>query len=92
MRQSLTIAQAALNQVVRTFDLHLQARRIPAIAVGVHPGTVRTDLSRAFWAGVSEGKLFEPDDAATKLAQVIEGLDESQRGRIWDWKGEEVIP
>ncbi|EJF63220.1 NAD(P)-binding protein [Dichomitus squalens LYAD-421 SS1] len=89
---SYRASKAALNQVVRTFDLHLQARRLPAVAVGLHPGTVKTDLSRDFWKGVSPEKLFAPEYAAARLAEVVEGLREDQRGRIWDWKGEEVKP
>ena len=89
---SYRASKAALNQVVRTFDLHLQERRIPAVCVGVHPGTVKTDLSREFWKGVPPGRLFEPEDAAAKLAQVVSELGFEERGRIWDWKGEEIKP
>lgn len=79
-------------RVVRTFDLHLQAARVPALAVGVHPGTVKTDLSRAFWNGVPAERLFSPEYAAERLAGVVGGLREEQRGRVWDWSGEEVPP
>ncbi|KAH9847948.1 NAD-P-binding protein [Lenzites betulinus] len=89
---SYRASKAALNQVVRTFDLHLQARKLPAIAAAVHPGTVKTDLSKAFWGGVKPGQLFEPAYAAERLAAVVQGLGKTQRGRIWDWKGEEIKP
>jgi NAD(P)-dependent dehydrogenase (short-subunit alcohol dehydrogenase family) len=89
---SYRASKAALNQIVKTFDLQLQQKRIPAVAVGVHPGTVRTDFSREFWGGVKEGKLFEPEYAAERLVEVVNGLEEKQRGRIWDWRGEEVTP
>ncbi|KAI0826855.1 NAD-P-binding protein [Trametes gibbosa] len=89
---SYRASKAALNQVVRTFDLHLQARKLPALAVGVHPGTVKTSLSKPFWGGVKPGKLFEPEYAAERLAEVVQGLGKAQRGRIWDWKGEEIKP
>ncbi|TCD66332.1 hypothetical protein EIP91_001481 [Steccherinum ochraceum] len=85
-------SKAALNQVIRTFDLHLQAKHIPAICVGMHPGTVKTDLSKPFWGGVKEGKLFEPDFAAKRLATVVEGLRVDDRGKVWDWAGKEVPP
>ncbi|KAI0632327.1 NAD-P-binding protein [Trametes polyzona] len=89
---SYRASKAALNQVIRTFDLHLQVKRLPAISVGVHPGTVKTDLSKPFWSGVKPGKLFEPAYAAERLAEVVKGLGKAQRGRVWDWKGEEVRP
>ncbi|KAI0354867.1 NAD-P-binding protein [Trametes cingulata] len=89
---SYRASKAALNQVIRTFDLHLQAKKLSAISVGVHPGTVKTDLSKAFWSSVKPGKLFEPTYAAERLAEVVKGLGKAQRGRVWDWKGEEIKP
>ncbi|KAI0648153.1 NAD-P-binding protein [Trametes meyenii] len=89
---SYRASKAALNQVVRTFDLHLQTKKVPAICVGVHPGTVKTDFSKAFWSGVKPGKLFEPAYAAERLVEVVKELGKGQRGRIWDWKGDEVKP
>jgi NAD(P)-dependent dehydrogenase (short-subunit alcohol dehydrogenase family) len=89
---SYRASKAALNQVIKTFDLHLQARRVPAIACGVHPGTVKTDLSKEFWGGVKEGRLFSPEDAAAKIFSTVEELTAEGRGRVWDWKGEEVVP
>ncbi|KAH9931677.1 NAD-P-binding protein [Epithele typhae] len=70
---SYRASKAALNQVVRTFDLHLQAKRVPAI-----------------W--VPAEKLLEPEDVAAKLVGVVEKLGTAERGRIWDWKGDEVPP
>ncbi|CAL1705938.1 unnamed protein product [Somion occarium] len=87
---SYRASKAALNQMIRTFDLHLQSKRLPAICVGVHPGTVKTDLSKSFWSGVKEGKLFEPEYAAEKLARVVEKLGTESRGKVWDWAGKEV--
>ncbi|KDQ64804.1 hypothetical protein JAAARDRAFT_145930 [Jaapia argillacea MUCL 33604] len=86
-------SKAALNQTIKTFDLYLLSKKVPAIAVGVHPGTVKTDLSKDFWEGVEKkkgGKLFEPDEAAEKVAGVVETLGWEERGRVWDWKGEAV--
>ena len=89
---SYRASKAALNQVVRTFDIQLAAKKVPAICVGVHPGTVKTDLSKAFWGSVEDGKLFEPEYAAQCLADVVGKLTKEQRGRVWDWKGDEVKP
>lgn len=89
---SYRASKAALNQVIRTFDLHLQRKKTHAICVGVHPGTVRTDLSKEFWDGVPKEKLFEPEHAAQLLANIVKDLQPEQRGRIWDWAGKEVLP
>ncbi|KAG6840444.1 hypothetical protein C0991_006709 [Blastosporella zonata] len=83
-------SKAALNQVVKTFDLQLQMNRSQAMCVGVHPGTVKTDLSKGFWGSERNRKLFEAEDAAAKLIEVVSRLEIGQRGKVWDWAGKEV--
>ncbi|KAI0475208.1 short-chain dehydrogenase/reductase-like protein [Xylariaceae sp. FL0804] len=63
-----------------------------AMAVAYHPGTVRTGLSREFWDRVPTGQLFSADFAAERLLEVLASRTLKQRGRCWDWKGEEVPP
>jgi len=82
-------SKAALNQVIKTFDLQLQMNRNQAICVGVHPGTVKTDLSRDFW-GSTDKSLFEPEESARRLIDVVGSVGMEQRGRIWDWAGKQV--
>ncbi|THH17611.1 hypothetical protein EW146_g3241 [Bondarzewia mesenterica] len=85
-------SKAALNQIIKTFDIQLQMKKTPAICVGVHPGTVKTDLSKDYWTGVEKGKLFEPEYAAEKLVEVVDSLGQEHRGKVWDWAGKEVLP
>ncbi|KZS97525.1 NAD(P)-binding protein [Sistotremastrum niveocremeum HHB9708] len=85
-------SKAALNQVIKTFDLQLKMKKSPAISVGVHPGTVKTDLSKGYWTSTPKDKLFEPEYAAECLVNVVMGLKEEQRGRVWDWQGKEIHP
>jgi NAD(P)-dependent dehydrogenase (short-subunit alcohol dehydrogenase family) len=86
-------SKAAVNSLTKSLDRQLSVRSgDKAMAVSYHPGTVRTDLSREFWDSVAKDKLFEPELAANKMANVITGLHADQRGHCWDWKGEEVPP
>ncbi|KAJ3856916.1 hypothetical protein EV368DRAFT_71348 [Lentinula lateritia] len=89
---SYRASKAALNQVIKTFDLQLQMKKTTAMCVGIHPGTLRTDLSKDFWSSSSVNRLFDPEEAAKNIINVVQGLDETKRGKIWDWKGEEVLP
>lgn len=91
---SYRASKAAVNQLVKTFDNHLKsASGEGAICVGVHPGTVKTALSRDFWGSVKEGKLFTKEFSAERLCDVVARLRADEgRGRCWDWKGEEVPP
>lgn len=83
-------SKAALNQVIKTFDLQLKMSGNNAICVGVHPGTVKTELSKPFWKGVGKDKLFEPEQAAAHLVKVVNNLKKDQRGTVWDWEGQRV--
>ena len=90
---SYRASKAAVNQLVRGFDIWLrQSAGAKALCVGLHPGTVRTGLSREFWASTPKEKLFEPEWAAERLVEVVRGVGVEGRGRCWDWKGEEILP
>ena len=90
---SYRASKAGVAALAKTLDLHLRAAAGPnALALAMHPGTVRTDLSKPFWQGVPPGKLFEPEQAADSLLHVLRRLKVEQRGRCWDWKGEEIPP
>lgn len=87
-------SKAGVNSLTKSFDLQLQPRSgDKAMAMAYHPGTVKTDLSKEFWATVEDGKLFDVDFAVEKMVEVVTskvGLE--GRGRCWDWKGEEILP
>ncbi|KYK59793.1 hypothetical protein DCS_00927 [Drechmeria coniospora] len=90
---SYRASKAAVISLAKSLDHFLAARSgDKALAVAYHPGTVRTDLSRPFWSSTAEGKLFEPVDAVDRLVRVLGALEPRQRGRCWDWKGEEILP
>lgn len=92
---SYRCSKAGLNQLVRTLDLHLKmtgAGAGAAVCVGLHPGTVKTDLSREFWATTPPDRLFDPRFSAERLADLVTRLDVAMGGRCWDWKGDEIMP
>ncbi|KAI1755723.1 short-chain dehydrogenase/reductase-like protein [Xylaria castorea] len=90
---SYRASKAGVNSITKSFDLHLRTRSAEkAMAVAYHPGTVKTEFSREFWGNVADGKLFSPEFAAQKMLEVVETRTIEDRGRCWDWKGEEVVP
>lgn len=89
---SYRASKAALNQVVKTFDRQLQQGNSQAMCVGIHPGSVKTSLSKPFWNSVAKGKLFEPDFAAERIVETVEQLELAARGNVWDWSGKLVPP
>ncbi|MBB4041508.1 NAD(P)-dependent dehydrogenase (short-subunit alcohol dehydrogenase family) [Microvirga flocculans] len=83
-------SKAALNQFMRTLSIELRRQKPDAICVALHPGTVDTALSEPFQAGVEEGKLFAPHDAAQRLLAVIEGLTSADTGQFFAWDGRTI--
>ncbi len=105
---SYRASKAAVNQLTKTFDNFLRTTSgEQAMAVALHPGTVKTELSREFWGNVKSEKLFEAGWVAERLVELLGGakgevvgeerrlrkvLGVGERGRCWDWKGEEIPP
>ncbi|KHJ30496.1 putative short-chain dehydrogenase reductase [Erysiphe necator] len=90
---SYRASKAAVNSFTKSFDLYLQTRTGGnAMAISYHPGTVKTDLSKEYWAGVPKEKLFSPEFAVAKMWEVIKGLDLSSRGKCFDWKADVILP
>ena len=86
-------SKAGVNQLVKGFDIFLKQKSgDKAVVVGLHPGTVKTGLSEQFWASTAKEKLFSPEYAAERLAEVVGGLNVEGRGKCWDWKGVEIPP
>lgn len=90
---SYRASKAGVNQTVKTFDNHLRtASGDNAMAVALHPGTVKTGLSKEFWSNVKKEKLFEREWVAERLIHVIKQVGVEGRGKCWDWDGKEVPP
>lgn len=89
---SYRISKAALNMAIKTISIEWQRRFPASLIVGLHPGTVATDLSAPFRAGLAEGQLQTPLQAAEHLLAVLDSLTPEQTGRVWAWDGQEIQP
>lgn len=87
---SYRASKAALNMLLRNFAIELRRTYKEAIVVGLHPGTVDTALSHPFQRNVPEGQLTTPQQAATNLLSVIDGLTAAQSGDVFAWDGEPI--
>lgn len=81
-------SKAALNQLVHTAAIELARRNREAICVVLHPGTVRTPLSRPF--AKTGLQVRDPEVAAHELLSVIDGLAADQTGGFFDHLGQTV--
>jgi NAD(P)-dependent dehydrogenase (short-subunit alcohol dehydrogenase family) len=87
---SYRASKAALNMLIRNFAIETATRAPEAVIVGLHPGTVDSELSRPFQRGVAPDKLFSPAQSAGYLLEVIDGLSAGDSGGLFAWDGERI--
>ena len=85
-------SKAALNMVIKNAAIEIGRKNKQAIIIGLHPGTVDSDLSKPFQGNVAEGKLFTPEYSAGKLLEVLEKMSEENTGKCFAWDGKEILP
>ncbi|MEM8608365.1 MAG: SDR family oxidoreductase [Myxococcota bacterium] len=85
-------SKAAQNMFTKTLALEMQRIAPRTAVIGLHPGTVDTDLSKPFQRNVPKGKLFEVAYSVSQLLAVIDGVTPSDSGRVFDFAGSEVPP
>jgi len=78
-------SKAALNQFVRTAAAELGRKAKEAVCVALHPGHVESALSAPFGSGGNP--TFTPEEAATNLLTVLDGLTPAQSGGFFDHDG-----
>ena len=81
---SYRASKAALNQVVRCAAIELRRSHPESICVALHPGTVKTDLTKKY---VSRHKYVLPEVAAENLIGVINNLCPEDTGGFFDYSG-----
>ncbi len=89
---SYRASKAALNMIIKNAAIEIGRRNKGAVIVGLHPGTVDSNLSKPFQANVPAEKLFSPDYAAHKLLSVLENLTPEKSGKCFAWDGKEIMP
>jgi len=85
-------SKAAQNQLTRTAAIELRRKSKALICVGLHPGTIDTDLSEPFQKRVPEKQLQTAKQAAGHLLDVIAQLTPEDSGQLFDWAGKKIEP
>lgn len=85
-------SKAALNMIIKNAAIEIGRRNKNAIIVGLHPGTVDTDLSKPFHKNVPVEQLLTPHQSVEKLLKVLASLTSAQSGKCFAWNGQEILP
>lgn len=87
---SYRASKAALNMLLKTLSIEHARQRPQAVIVGLHPGTVNTDLSAPFTKRTPPEKLFSPDTSAGHLLKVLDAVTPEDSGGVFAWDGQRV--
>ena len=93
---SYRMSKAALNQFIKTLGIELkrttqQNRKRSTIAIGLHPGTVDTKLSKPFQKNVPKDKLFSPSYSTDSLLNnVLYKVTTNDSGKIFAYDGKTI--
>lgn len=83
-------SKAALNMLLKTLSIE-HARLWPqAIVVGLHPGTVDTELSGPYSKRTPPEKLFSTTTSASHLVDVLEAIGPTDSGGVFAWDGQRI--
>lgn len=85
-------AKAALNMLIKNASIEVGRSNKNAIIVGLHPGTVDTNLSRPFHNNIPVDQLLTPHQSVENLIEVLASLAPAQSGKCFAWNGEEILP
>ncbi|MFT7087432.1 MAG: NAD(P)-dependent dehydrogenase (short-subunit alcohol dehydrogenase family) [Rickettsiales bacterium] len=83
-------SKAALNMVLKNASIEIARSNKNSVIIGLHPGTVDSNLSKPFQGAVKEEKLFTPEYSVRKLLEVIENSSPADSGNIIDFNGVKI--
>lgn len=84
---SYRASKAALNQIVRTASIELSRTHPISVVVAIHPGTVRTELSKPY---SGNHLTVSADEAAANILSTLDDLDSSRTGCFVAYDGSEI--
>ena len=84
-------SKSALNMMVSNLSIELQRANKDHIVIGIHPGTVKSDLSEPFLRHVKHS-IFSPRESVELMTQVISKISQKDSGKCFDFLGKGIAP
>jgi hypothetical protein len=76
--------------LIKNISIEIRRKNPYPIIVGLHPGTVKSNLSSQFTSNVSNNKVFTADYAVAKMIAVLLNLTKEDTGKLFAWDGKEI--
>lgn len=84
-------SKSALNMMIKNLSIELKRMNKGHIAIGIHPGTVKSQLSDPFLKHVKHD-VFSPKESVNLMVQVISKVSEKDSGKCFDYSGKIIEP
>ena len=84
-------SKSALNMMINNLSIELGRANKKHIAIGIHPGTVKSNLSEPFLKYVKHN-IFSPRESVELMTQVISKISQKDSGKCFDFSGKVIEP
>ena len=84
-------SKSALNMMISNLSIELQRINKENVVIGVHPGTVKSQLSEPYLKNVKHN-IFSPRESVDLLSKVISDIDQKDSGKCLDFSGKIIAP
>jgi len=85
-------SKSALNMLIKTASIELKRLNPKMVIMGLHPGTVKSNLSDPFTQRLEKEKLFSSDYSTAMLIEIIKQAGKEHSGKCFAYDGSEIEP
>jgi NAD(P)-dependent dehydrogenase (short-subunit alcohol dehydrogenase family) len=84
-------SKSALNMMIKNLSIELKRANKENIVIGIHPGTVKSNLSEPFLKNVKHN-ILTPSESVELMAKVIGKISQKDSGKCFDFLGKVIDP
>ena len=84
-------SKSALNMMIKNLSIELKRFNKEHVVIGIHPGTVKSNLSEPFLKHVKHD-VFSPKESVEYMTKVINEITDKDSGKCFDFSGKIIEP
>ena len=84
-------SKSALNMMIKNLAIELKRLNKEHVVIGIHPGTVKSNLSEPFLRHVKHD-VFSPEESVGFMTKVINEITHKDSGKCFDFSGKVIEP
>ena len=84
-------SKSELNMMIKNLSIELKRFNKEHVVIGIHPGTVKSNLSEPFLKHVKHD-VFSPKESVEYMTKVINEITDKDSGKCFDFSGKIIEP